>query len=58
MVTKLGEGEFGKKYVPGHFGKINDLAVASNGKFVVSAGQDGMKTWIQSDDLMNVDIEN
>eukprot|EP00703_Trepomonas_sp_PC1_P003549 JAP93057.1 WD40 domain-containing protein [Trepomonas sp. PC1] len=57
FIYYLGEGNYGKKFVRGHFAPIRCSAMSSNGKFFVTAGADGGKTWIQSSDLVSIQDE-
>ncbi|CAL6013196.1 WD40_repeat protein [Hexamita inflata] len=57
LIGRVQEGNYGKRLCRGHFQPIRSLKMASNGKFFVTAGQDGARTWIQSNDLMSVEDE-
>ena len=46
LIGKIAEGNYGKRYVRGHFYPIRDAIISENGKFFVTVGLDGAKTWV------------
>lgn len=58
LLSVLGEGDHGLRYSRGHFGEITGMALARNGRFLVTVGFDrAVRQWLQTEDLLSADDE-